>query len=484
MAPSYESRRSIEDTIPLAEAGDFSHDLDHDEEGLHYRERRNSKSWSSSVLDLLSSVAGGRMRHQIYHSINPSVGGIGLSGSKVHVKRSWKSFALGAFKRIVVVGPVLILMLFGFLHLLQVFIGRARLFWDPNTEEWLPNWGEPGHFGDGLARYPTDATRDITPIPCHSHNDYWRRIPLFDAIHYGCTGVEADVWLYEDELYVGHNTASLTQNRTFRSLYVNPLVKMLDLQNTKTMFANPKGHGVFDTDPGQTLVLLVDFKTDGRELWPYVVNQLSPLREKGYLTYYDGEKTVPRAITVVGTGNTLFDLVVQNTTYRDIFFDAPLDAMWDNPRLSITPQDIGDEDIDADVDYGTAMAFDGRPASEDPAHNPKRGQGNEGIGDAIQADFNPSTSYYASVSFNHAVGFIWRGHLSNRQMNIIRGQIRGAKKRGLKARYWDTPSWPISLRNHVWHVLMKEGADVLNVDDLRSAARLDWRKWRHEWFGW
>ncbi|KAL8947372.1 MAG: hypothetical protein Q9222_006338 [Ikaeria aurantiellina] len=55
-----------------------------------------------------------------------------------------------------------------------------------------------------LTTWPTDFSRDITPIPCHSHNDYWRRVPLYDALAAGCTGVEADVWLddkLKDDLY-------------------------------------------------------------------------------------------------------------------------------------------------------------------------------------------------------------------------------------------------------------------------------------------
>ena len=41
-------------------------------------------------------------------------------------------------------------------------------------------------------------------------------------------------------------------------------------------------------------------------------------------------------------------------------------------------------------------------------------------------------------------------------------------------------------RNHVWHVLVKEGADVLSVDDLAAAAMQDWTVRVHdasfEWF--
>lgn len=87
----------------------------------------------------------------------------------------------------------------GILHLLQVLVGSARLFWDLNTGEYrfLPEWRMPGHVGEGLVEYPTDATRDVLPINCHSHNDYIRRVPLFDAISWGCTGVEADVWRFD-----------------------------------------------------------------------------------------------------------------------------------------------------------------------------------------------------------------------------------------------------------------------------------------------
>jgi hypothetical protein len=115
----------------------------------------------------------------------------------------------------------------------------------------------------------------------------WRRVPLFQALHYGCTGVEADVWLYDEELFVGHNTMSLTRNRTFRSLYVDPLVQILGQQNAINEFstANPNNtkNGVFDRVPSQTLVLLVDIKTLGESTYPVILEQLSALREKGYL---------------------------------------------------------------------------------------------------------------------------------------------------------------------------------------------------------
>jgi hypothetical protein len=307
-----------------------------------------------------------------------------------------------------------------------------------------------------LAWYPTELTRDIIPIPCHSHNDYWRKVPLFSAILAGCIGVESDVWLVEDELYVGHNAASLRRNRTFQSLYVNPLVKILEQQNTKTDFFNGTIEGVFDEHPGRTFVLLVDLKTGGVETWPWVVKQLQPLRERGWLSYVENGKLHRRPITVVGTGNAPFSLLTKNTTYRDTFFDAPLDTMWEAAQTALDAKDSRIKEKEPTTPLGTTDIGQGRS------------------GTAPNSEFTKLNSYYASVSLKSAVGRISGGRLSEKQIDIIRGQVLGAHRRGLKARYWDTPAWPLGVRNHVWDVLIREGVDLLNVDDLKGASTVVW----------
>ncbi|SMR47642.1 unnamed protein product [Zymoseptoria tritici ST99CH_3D1] len=359
-----------------------------------------------------------------------------------NVRREKETSAFGWLVRVVWVLPLVLLSIFGILHLLQVFIGSARLLWDLNTTDaFLPDFGTPGHIGAGLANYPTDATRNVQPIPCHSHNDYWRRVPLFEAIHYGCTSVEADVWKFDEELFVGHDTASLTRNRTLQSLYVNPLVDLLDRMNDPTTLLpsiRTTPRGIFDEAPEQSLVLLIDFKTNGAETFPLVLQHLEPLRAKDYLTYHDGTILHSRPITIVVTGNAPFDLILNMTTHRDVFFDAPLSAMFEPPSPLF--------------------------AAPIPTNEQK---------------YNTTNSLYASVSFTHAIGFPWRGRLSSSQLHLLRGQIRGAHRRGLKVRYWDTPGWPVNLRDAIWGVLMEEGVDVLNVDDLRGAAVGDWRRRVH-----
>lgn len=342
----------------------------------------------------------------------------------------------------------------GVIFLLQVIIGEPRTFWDADPINFLPEWGMARRPGSATVKYPSEATRDIIPIPCHSHNDYLRRVPLFDAIHFGCTGVEADVWLSDGELYVGHEKTAPTKNRTFESLYVKPLVELLHQMNLYSDHSNSTDHGAFDTTPNQSLVLLVDIKTDGRKTFPYVHSQLEALRSKNFLTYWDGDKLHPRAITVVGTGNTPFEMVVEDKNHRDIFFDAPLEALR------------------GELQHSNLQGM-----------SPSGGQGTTSSEETAVDQFDTSTSYYASTSFQHSVGSIRRGRLSNKQLGIIRQHISSAKERGLKARYWDTPVWPIHLRHYVWTTLVEEGVDVLNVDDLRGATVEDWKtRVRRLWF--
>lgn len=322
----------------------------------------------------------------------------------------------------------------------------------------LDAWGFPPGPVSGFAHWSTNG---VQPVACHSHNDYWRDVPLLSAVDAGCTSVEADVWLVNEDLFVGHTLLSLDPQRTLRSLYVDPLFRFLEKRNTPTRFQHHRTFaGVFSEDPSQTLVLLIDFKSDGELLWDYVYAQLEPLRTAGYLSYFNGEKIVPRPVTVVVTGNAPFQKVLGNSTYRDIFYDAPLDQLHSAPESHQAGSD------------GTESA-DQISRSELPAAPTST---------AMPGDmYNYTNSYYASVDFGRAIGRLHRNRFSQAQLDLIRAQIHAAHRRGLKVRYWGTPGWPRGLRNHIWHVLIREGVDVINVDDLRETTRQDWRKHRSWW---
>ncbi len=249
--------------------------------------------------------------------------------------------------RCVIVFPTLTRVSRALILLISIVLSIVRSLWgiEDDPDNIFSDWGRDGTETENLAWYPTDFLRDVTPVPCHSHNDYWRRVPLFSALHAGCTGVEADVWLFNNgsELFVGHDRAALTPHRTFQSLYVNPLVEIIERNNPETPFYNASDahRGVFDTNPDQTLVLLVDLKTDGAKTLPQVEAQLEPLRARNWLTYVKDGIVHERQVTVVGTGRTPFDMLTRNSTYRDIFFDAPLRELYEDPDVPDTDEDDG-----------------------------------------------------------------------------------------------------------------------------------------------
>ena len=316
------------------------------------------------------------------------------------------------------------------------------------------------------------------------------------------------MWLINDsdvDLYVGHSTSSLTRNRTLKSLYIDSLVKLLDRQNPTTDFhpnASSPLNGVFDVDASQSLTLLLDFKTSGAALWPHVLSQLEPLRSRNYLTYFDETGLVHGPVTAVCTGGCPFDLLLSNTTYRDVFFDAPLEEMWEADGSEREDEERRRAADEGDTEGGKTLSDHqanprdniykttsykrdmGRPreiaditASKVNVMLRKHIANQNNPSNASQTAppiYNSNSSYYASTSFGDTIGRMWRNQLSPRQLNLIRGQIRGAHTRGLKARYWDLPDWPIRWRNHVWEVLVREGVDLLNVDDLEGATRGDW----------
>lgn len=106
----------------------------------------------------------------------------------------------------------------------------------------------------------------------------WRDVPFYSALSVGAISIEADVWLYNGTLFVGHEISALTPARTFESLYIKPILDVLKRQNPNSSFVpSPTHNGVYDTIGGQTLYLFVDLKTDGAKTWPVVVKALEPL---------------------------------------------------------------------------------------------------------------------------------------------------------------------------------------------------------------
>lgn len=371
---------------------------------------------------------------------------------------------------------LVLLITLGSIQLATLLLSVAAAYFPEKFDHAYRSWREQDALPES-SRWPTDYTADIHPVTCHSHNDYWRRIPLKSAIKAGCSGVEADVWLRDGDLLVGHAESALTPARTLQTLYINPLLGILNDQNPTSGFQssfNSPRNGVFDTNTSQTLVLLIDFKTNYQDLWPVVSEQLQPLRDAQYLTYFDGSDIVQGPITVVVTGNAPFEYVVAARQHRDMFFDAPLDLL---ASLS-TSLPVSTYDSTLESEYLSSIS----DATGNDEINKNQGQGHSGHQPTDPAIFSQFNSFYASVDFSSSIGPP-RPYLSPAQREKVAAQIAGAHSRGLKVRYWDVPQWPIGLRNYLWRELVKMGVDYLNVDDLNAATHGDWRSGWSIW-GW
>jgi hypothetical protein len=231
-----------------------------------------------------------------------------------------------------------------------------------------------------------------------------------------------------DEVLIGPNPHMLSRAMNLRGRYIDPLLSMIreNRWEPETVPSGARSHerqqlpGVFQEDPTQSLVLLMNFGADPEWTWSQLIPQLESLREAGFLTHFNGSAIVQGPITIVATGNVSFYRILETSTFRDIFFDAPLLQL---------------------------VAFDDQ--------------------DFLQgSDYSFRNSYYASADFLAAIGNVNANGFSNKQLADVRQQVRLAHGLGLKVRYVITSHWPYHLRNYVWRMLVREGVDIVTVDGL------------------
>jgi hypothetical protein len=289
----------------------------------------------------------------------------------------------------------------------------------------LSQWKEPQTAKDVQVSWLPNFSSGIEPKPIHSHNDYDRDIPLFRALSVGCSSVEADIWLVGGDLQVGHTQRSLKPGRTLQSLFLNPIYNILQQQNMQNPGINETSTpfiGVFNQKPRETLVLLLDFKSEPSDSFPLVVGQLAQIRDAGYLTHWDGTHVINGPLTIVASGLASKRIDLIEASNGTVFLDAPI--------------------ID--------LSQPGSP-------------------------YNSSNSYYASSQLVKAIG----GNVPLSGFNPVQKKrveqlVRDAQDKGLKARFWATPAWPVGLRDRVWKQLVYRNVGMLNVDAVTTAAMWNW----------
>jgi hypothetical protein len=142
----------------------------------------------------------------------------------------------------------------------------------------------------------------------HAHNDYWHDRPLLDALEQGFTSVEADIFLVDGELLVGHAKSELRPERTLDSLYLAPLSKRIK-ENGGRVYHN-----------GNRFYLLVDVKSGAEETYRGLVRVLS--RYSDLIGPPNAKPKGGPAVTVIISGNRPQIRLVEGT--RSIALDGRL----------------------------------------------------------------------------------------------------------------------------------------------------------------
>ncbi|CAJ2509753.1 Uu.00g056530.m01.CDS01 [Anthostomella pinea] len=230
--------------------------------------------------------------------------------------------------------------------------------------------------GPELDPWPFDSLDDVLPVAVHSHNDYTnQQIPVFQALSAGCVSIEADVWLVDGDVSIGHKEPAV--GRTLGKQYVEPLKAILD----------HNGGSVYKANTTQGFSLLVDFKSKDDETLDAVVKALDPLRQADYLSKVVDGKFQEKQVTVVASGDAPFDRISKfdGIPGKDVFYDAKL-------------TDLDKEDYNTLNSYWASAQF----------------------GKAARGD-------------------VENQRLSGDQTGKIEAQVKAAHDKGLKVRYWDLP---------------------------------------------
>lgn len=230
----------------------------------------------------------------------------------------------------------------------------------------------------------------------HSHNDYTREVPLYDALKYGFTSIEVDVYLHNGRMVVTHDNKNLEEKPTIEELYLDPFREIVR-----------KNGGTVLPDNPTKLVLMVDLKSDKVESYQALKKIFA--RYLDMIEWYKDGKKVDGAIQVLLTGGPPVDLI-EKQQQRYFYVDGAINQWSMHYPASLMPR--------ASTNYRSHFKWNGEgtmPASEEEK---------------------------------------------------LRQMIKTAHDNGRKIRFWASPD-----EIAVWKKLLDEGADWINVDDLKGFSQ-------------
>ena len=139
------------------------------------------------------------------------------------------------------------------------------------------------------------------PVPlvrAHAHNDYHHPRPLLDALAQGFCSVEADIFLVDGKLLVGHQRRELKPENTLQRLYLDPL-RLRSRANNGRIYRG-----------GPVFTLLIDIKSGGEATYRALATVLAGYPRLLCVTR-DGKFT-ERAVVAIISGNRAREIIVSD----------------------------------------------------------------------------------------------------------------------------------------------------------------------------
>lgn len=158
----------------------------------------------------------------------------------------------------------------------------------------------------------------------HAHNDYEHPRPLLDALDHRFGSVEADIFLVDDQLLVGHDATELDPSRTLESLYLDPLAAR-----------TAANHGSVYPGWRRPLQLLIDIKTEGSSTYLELDRHLA--RYPHLFTSFSHSRVHPGPVTAVISGDRAARAPMAAQTFRRAFYDGRLTDLGTAAPASFVP---------------------------------------------------------------------------------------------------------------------------------------------------
>lgn len=147
---------------------------------------------------------------------------------------------------------------------------------------------------------------------------------LAQSVAAGCEGFRTDLWLHDNELLIGV-FGSGSKAASDLHVHLDSLLTRLEPRASSAgsqiaLSAETPDH--VENDPHRTFVLVLDVKSRFHEIYPRLVSQLDTLRQRGYLSHWDGAEIVRRPVTIVVSGESVPRSDCSSYSYADVFWSS------------------------------------------------------------------------------------------------------------------------------------------------------------------